>query len=63
MINTQLLNDALTTVAFIVGLVVAISAWVAAAAALHRRHVHTTQIRVIEEHLEHAAEHSPAPVR
>ena len=63
MINTQLLNDALTTVAVIVGLVVAISAWVAAAAALHRRHAHTTQIRVIEEHPTDAAEHSPAPVR
>ena len=63
MINTQLLNDALTTVAFIVGLVAAISAWVAAAAALHRRHADTTRIRVIEEHLADAAEHSPAPVR
>ena len=63
MINTQLLNDALTTVAFIVGLVVAISAWVVAASALHRRHAHTTQIRAIEEHLADSAEHSPAPVR
>jgi hypothetical protein len=63
MIDTQLLNDAVTTVAFIVGLVVVISAWVVAASALHRRHAHTTQIRTIEEHLADVAEQSPAPVR
>jgi hypothetical protein len=63
MIDTQLLNDALTTVAFIVGLVVAISAWVVAASALHRRHAHATQIRTIEDHLADVAEQSPAPVR
>jgi hypothetical protein len=51
MIDTQLLNDALLTVAFIVGLVVVISAWVVAATALHRRQAHTTQIRGIEQHL------------
>ena len=49
--------------AFMVGLVVAISAWVAAASALYRRQVYTAQIRTIEEHLEHVAEQSPVPVR
>ena len=63
MIDTQLLNDALTTVAFIVGLVVAISAWVVAASALHRRRAHTTQILTIEKHLADVAEQSPAPMR
>jgi hypothetical protein len=63
MTDTQLLNDALMTVAFIVGLLAAISAWVAAAAALYRRQVCTAQIRTIEEHLEHVAEQNPVPVR
>ncbi len=63
MTDTQLLNDALMTVAFIVGLVVAISAWVVVASALHRRQAHTTQIRAIEEHLADVAEQSPAPAR
>jgi hypothetical protein len=62
-IDTQLLNDALTTVAFLVGLVVVISAWVVAASALHRRQAGTTQIRAIEQHLADVAEQSPAPVR
>jgi L-cystine uptake protein TcyP (sodium:dicarboxylate symporter family) len=63
MIDTQLLNDALTTVAFIVGLVVVISAWAVTASALHRRSARTTQIRAIEQHLADVAEQSPAPVR
>ncbi len=63
MTDTQLLNDALMTVAFIVGLVVAISAWVVVASALHRRQAYTTQIRAIEEHLADVAEQSPAPAR
>jgi hypothetical protein len=62
-IDTQLLNDALTTVAFIVGLVVVISAWAVTASALHRRHARATQIRTIEQHLADVAEQSPAPVR
>ena len=61
--DTQILNDALMTVVFIVGLVVAISAWVAAASALHRRQVYTAQIRSIEEHLVDVAERSPAAVK
>ena len=63
MIDTQLLNDALTTVAFLVGLVVVISAWVVAASALQRRNASTDQIRAIEQHLADVAEQSPAPVR
>jgi len=63
MIDTQLLSDVLGTVAFIVGLVVVISAWAVTASALHRRNVRTTQIRAIEQHLADAAEQSPAPVR
>ena len=54
--DTQIVNDALMTVAVMVGPVVAISAWVAAASALYRRQVYTAQIRTIEEHLEHVAE-------
>jgi heme/copper-type cytochrome/quinol oxidase subunit 2 len=56
MTDTQLLNDALMTVAFIVGLVVAISAWVVVASALHRRQAHTTHTHAIEQHLEHLAD-------
>ena len=63
MIDTQLLSDVLATVAFIVGLVVVISAWAVTASALHRRNARTTQIRAIEQHLADAAEQSPAPVR
>jgi hypothetical protein len=63
MTDTQLLNDALMTVAFIVGLVVAMSAWVVAASALYQRHTTRAQIRIIEEHLEHVAEQSPAAVK
>ena len=63
MIDTQLLNDALTTVAFILGLVVVISAWAATASALHRRNARTTQIRAIEQHLADVAEQSQAPTR
>jgi hypothetical protein len=50
-IDTQLLNDAMVTVASVVGLVVAISAWVVVATALHQRHVRARQIRTIEQHL------------
>ena len=39
MIDTQLLNDVLVTLAFVVGLVIAISAWVVAAAAIHERNI------------------------
>jgi hypothetical protein len=59
----QTLNDALMTVAFMVGLVGVMLAWVAVASALHRRQVYRTQIRTIEEYLKHVAEQSPVPVR
>jgi len=63
MFNTQLLNDALTTVAFLVGLVIAISVWVATASALHQRHERKTHIRAIEQHLADVAGQSRAPTR
>jgi hypothetical protein len=63
MTDMQTLNDALMTVAFMVGLVVAILSWVAAGAALYRRQVHRAQIRTIEKYLEHVAEQSRVPVR
>jgi hypothetical protein len=51
MFDTQLLNDVLMTVAFIVGVVVAISAWVVAASALHQRDERRAHIGAIEQHL------------
>jgi hypothetical protein len=64
MIDTQLLNDVLVTLAFVVGLVIAISAWVVAAAAIHERHTrqaHIGAISAIEQHLSDVAEErSPA---
>jgi hypothetical protein len=63
MIDTQLLNDALLTVAFVVGLVIAISAWVVVASGLHQRHTRANQIRDIERHLADAAEQTPAAAR
>jgi L-cystine uptake protein TcyP (sodium:dicarboxylate symporter family) len=63
MFSTQLLNDALTTVAFLVGVVIAISVWVVTASALHQRHERKTHIRAIEQHLADVAEQSQAPAR
>ena len=63
MFSTQLLNDALTTVAFLVGVVIAISVWVATASALHQRHERKTHIRAIEQHLADVAERSQAPAK
>ena len=63
MFNSQLLNDALTTVAFLVGLVIVISLWVATASALHQRHERRTHIRAIEQHLADAAGQSQVPTR
>ena len=53
MTDMQTLNDALMTVAFMVGLVIAMLAWVAAASALYRRQMYKVQIRTIEKYLEH----------
>jgi hypothetical protein len=63
MFSTQLLTDALTTVAFIVGLVIAISLWVVTASALQRRQQRTAHIGAIERHLADAAEQSRVPTR
>jgi ABC-type Co2+ transport system permease subunit len=63
MFNTQLLNDVLMTVAFIVGLVIAISAWVVAASALNKRDERRTHIGAIEQHLANVAGQSRIPTR
>jgi hypothetical protein len=61
MIDMQLLNDALLTVAFIVGLAIAFSISIVASAALWRRHEHKTGVREIEQHLTAVVtEHSQA---
>ena len=61
MIDMQLLNDALLTVAFAAGLAIALSIWIVAAAALSRRHGRRAHGREIEQHLaEVAAQHSSA---
>ena len=51
MIGIQLLDDALLTVAFTVGLAILLSIGVVASAALWRRHEHKTGVREIERHL------------
>jgi hypothetical protein len=63
MFDTQLLNDVLMTVAFIVGVVIAISAWVMAAAALHKRDERRAHIGAIEQHLANVAGQSRIPTR
>jgi hypothetical protein len=63
MFNTQLLNDVLMTVAFIVGLVIAISAWVVAASALNKRDERRAHIGAIEQHLANVAGQSRIPTR
>jgi hypothetical protein len=61
--SAQILNDALMTVAFLVGVVAVIAAWVATASALHQRQERSTHIRAIEQHLADVAEQSPASAR
>ena len=51
MIGIQLLDDALLTVAFTVGLAIVLSISIVASAALWRRHEHRTGVREIEQHL------------
>jgi len=61
MIDIQLLNDALLTVALTVGLAIALSVTILGSAALWRRHEQTAGVRAIERHLAAAvAEDSPA---
>jgi cytochrome c biogenesis protein CcdA len=61
MIDIQLLNDALLTLAFTVGLAIALSAAIVTSAALWRRHEQKTGVREIEQHLAVAGtEHSSA---
>ena len=63
MFGTQLLTDALMTVAFVVGLAIAISAWALTAPALYRRHERRAHIGAIEQHLAEVAEQSRVPTR
>jgi hypothetical protein len=63
MFDTQLLNDALMTVAFIVGVVIAISAWVVLASTLHKRDERRTHIDAIERHLADVAGQRRTPTR
>ena len=63
MFDTQLLNDALMTVAFIVGVVIAISAWVVLASTLHRRDERRAHIGAIERHLADVANQSATPTK
>jgi cytochrome c biogenesis protein CcdA len=51
MIGTQLLNEALLTVAFTVGLAILLSISIVASAALWRRHEHKAGVRELEQHL------------
>jgi uncharacterized membrane-anchored protein len=61
MIDIQLLNDALLTVGFAVGLAIALSISIVTSAAVWRRHERKLHVREIEQHLAAtAAEHSPA---
>ena len=63
MFDTQLLNDVLMTLALIVGVVIAISAWVVAASALHQRDERRAHIGAIERHLADVANQSGIPTR
>jgi hypothetical protein len=63
MFDTQLLTDALMTVAFIVGVVIAISAWVVTASALHQRDERRAHIGAIEQHLADVAGQKQVPTR
>jgi len=51
MIGIQLLNDALLTVAFTVGLAIVLSIGVVASAALWQRHERKAGVREVEQHL------------
>jgi hypothetical protein len=51
MIGIQLLNDALLTIAFIVGVAIVFSISIVASAALWQRHERTAGVREIERHL------------
>jgi hypothetical protein len=64
MIDMQLLNDALLTVLFAVGVAIFLSLSIVAAAALSQRHERKQHVREIEQHLAAVAERdSSAPAR
>jgi cytochrome c biogenesis protein CcdA len=63
-IDIQILNDALLTLAFCVGLALLMAVAIVAAGALHQRNERRAHIRSIERHLAAAAEdQNPASVR
>lgn len=61
MIDMQLLNDALMTVAFAVGLAIGLSALIVAAAALTQRRASRAGVRQIERLLAAVAEQRNSP--
>jgi uncharacterized membrane-anchored protein len=61
MIGTQLLDDALTALAFLVGLAIILSALFVATAALWQRHERRTGISAIERLLAAVAEQRNSP--
>jgi cytochrome c biogenesis protein CcdA len=63
-IDVQILNDALLTLAFCVGLALLMAIVIVAAGALTQRHERREHVRSIERHLAAAAEdQDPASVR
>ncbi|HTW04191.1 MAG TPA: hypothetical protein VMF87_28095 [Streptosporangiaceae bacterium] len=64
MIDVQILNDALLTLAFCVGLALLMAIVIVAAGALTQRHERREHVRSIERHLAAAAgDQDPASVR
>ncbi len=64
MIDMQLLNDALLTIAIVVGAAIAITISIVAAAGVQQRRERTAHIRAIEKHLAAvAAQQRPAATR
>ena len=61
MIDMQLLNDALATVALVSGLVILLSAWIVVAAVLAHRHERARGIRQIERLLAAVADRGNSP--
>ena len=61
MIHAQLLDDALVTVAFLVGVAVLLTVWFVAAAALTHRHERARGIRQIERFLAAVADQRNSP--
>jgi hypothetical protein len=65
MIDIQLLNDALVTLGFTVGIAILFALSIVGAAALQHRHARKTHVREIEQHLASVAtdQRTSAPTR